>query len=51
MPRAWLKDDGHKVTQRFFDPAMAQIDKAMKLGGMWIWNSSVMGGAMQTSVN
>ncbi len=33
LPRAWLKDDGHKVTQRFFDPAMAQIDKAMKLGG------------------
>ena len=33
LPRAWLKDDGHKVTQRFIDPAMAQIDKAMKLGG------------------
>ena len=30
---AWLKDDGRRVTERFFGPAKAQFDKAMKLGG------------------
>lgn len=29
---AWLKDDGRRVTERFFDPAMAQVEKAMKFG-------------------
>lgn len=33
LPRAWLKDDGHKVTKRFFDPAFQQFDRAMKMGG------------------
>lgn len=29
---AWLKDDGGKVTARFFDPAMEQLDRAVKFG-------------------
>ncbi len=33
LPRAWLKDDGDRVTQKFFSPAKAQIDRAMKIGG------------------
>ncbi|MFY8135853.1 MAG: WS/DGAT/MGAT family O-acyltransferase [Aquimonas sp.] len=33
LPRAWLKDDGEKVTKRFFDPAFQQFDRAMKMGG------------------
>jgi WS/DGAT/MGAT family acyltransferase len=33
LPRAWLKDDGGKVTQKFFTPAKEQLDRAVKLGG------------------
>lgn len=33
LPRAWLKDDGHKITKRFFDPAVEQFDRAVKMGG------------------
>ena len=33
LPQAWLKADGERVTRKFFDPAMAGIDRAMKLGG------------------
>jgi len=33
LPRAWLGEDGHKVTKRFFDPAMQQFDRAVKMGG------------------
>ena len=30
---AWLKRDGEKVTKKFLDPARAQLDRAVKLGG------------------
>lgn len=33
LPQAWLKDDGEKVTQRFFSPMQAQLDRAVKIGG------------------
>lgn len=33
LPHAWLKDDGGKVTQKFFSPAKEQLDRAVKLGG------------------
>lgn len=29
----WLKKDGHKVTQKFFGPAMHQWEQAVKFGG------------------
>jgi diacylglycerol O-acyltransferase / wax synthase len=32
LHRAWLKDDGQRVTQRFLDPAREQFGRAMKLG-------------------
>lgn len=30
---AWLKHDGEKVSRKFLDPARAQLDRAVKLGG------------------
>ena len=33
LTEAWLKQDGERVTQKFFSPAKAQIDRAVKLGG------------------
>ena len=42
LPRAWLGDDGHKVTKRFFDPAMQQFDRAMKMGGKVVEKSLEM---------
>ena len=33
LPKVWLKHDGARVTSRFFDPALAGFDRAMKLGG------------------
>jgi diacylglycerol O-acyltransferase len=33
LPQAWLKDDGEKVTQKFFSPVQAQFDRAVKMGG------------------
>ncbi|MCG6118026.1 MAG: wax ester/triacylglycerol synthase family O-acyltransferase [Aquimonas sp.] len=42
LPRAWLKDDGHKITKRFFDPAVEQFDRAMKMGGKMMEKSLEM---------
>jgi diacylglycerol O-acyltransferase len=33
LPHAWLKEDGGRVTQKFFAPAKEQLDRAVKLGG------------------
>jgi WS/DGAT/MGAT family acyltransferase len=33
LTKAWLKQDGQVVTQKFFSPAKAQLDRAVKLGG------------------
>lgn len=30
---AWLKQDGDRITRRFFYPGQRQVDQAMKLGG------------------
>jgi WS/DGAT/MGAT family acyltransferase len=32
LHESWLKDDGQRVTERFFGPAMKQIDRAMAMG-------------------
>lgn len=42
LPRAWLGKDGERVTQRFFDPAMQQFDRAMKMGGKVVEKSLEM---------
>ncbi len=39
LPAAWLKDDGERVTQQFFDPAKDRLDKAMKFGGKLLQKS------------
>lgn len=33
LSEAWLKQDGERITQRFFTPAKAQLDRAVKMGG------------------
>ncbi len=33
LPKAWLKDDGERVTTQFFDPARDRLDRAMRFGG------------------
>ena len=33
LAQSWLKKDGERVTRKFFDPAKASLDRAMKLGG------------------
>ncbi len=36
LAEAWLKQDGEKITRRFFYPGQRQVDQAMKLGGKMI---------------
>ena len=33
LSEAWLKQDGERITQKFFTPAKAQLDRAVKMGG------------------
>ena len=33
LRETWLKDDGHRVTQRLHSPAQQQLDRALKFGG------------------
>lgn len=33
LAKAWLKQDGERITRRFFYPGQRQVDQAMKLGG------------------
>ncbi len=39
---AWLKQDGDRITRRFFYPGQRQVDQAMKLGGRMLDGSRAL---------
>ena len=42
LAKAWLKQDGEKITRRFFYPGMRQVESAMKLGGKMLDGSMAL---------
>ena len=42
LAKAWLKQDGERITRRFFYPGQRQVESAMKLGGRMLDGSMAL---------